>query len=295
MTTTTRHQPRVAVITGASSGVGLSAARTLASQGWRVIGTGRDPQRTATAAAQLQAVARPGAPGNMIRVDLALLADAARAAEQIRSLTDRIDVLINNAGGTARERVITSEGNEATFTGNHLGHFVLTRQLLPLLQRSAADAPRGATRIINVSSRAHETAPGLDWDNLQMIEHFVPIKAYCNAKLANLLFTRVLSEQLSRDGIVTHAMHPGIVDSNFINHADDGTKNYLATMPMVSSDEAADTVVWLATAPEPGATTNGYYYQRQPAFSTDAAKDAASALRLWRESEKLAAAALGHC
>lgn len=295
MTTTTQHQPRVAVITGASSGVGLSAARALASQGWRVIGTGRDPQRTATAAAQLQAVARPGAPGNMIRVDLALLTDAARAAEQIRSLTDRIDVLINNAGGTARERVITSEGNEATFTGNHLGHFVLTRQLLPLLQRSAADAPRGATRIINVSSRAHETAPGLDWDNLQMIEHFVPIKAYCNAKLANLLFTRVLSEQLSRDGIVAHAMHPGIVDSNFINHADDGTKNYLATMPMVSSDEAADTVVWLGTASEPGATTNGYYYQRQPAFSTDAAKDAASASRLWRESEKLAAAALGHC
>jgi NAD(P)-dependent dehydrogenase (short-subunit alcohol dehydrogenase family) len=292
MTSITGQSPRVAVITGASSGIGLSAARTLASQGWRIIGTGRDPQRTAMAATQLKAAARPGVGCDMIRVDLALLADAARAADQIRSLTDRVDVLINNAGGTARERVITSEGNEATFAGNHLGHFVLTRRLLPLLQRSAADAPSGATRIINVSSRAHETAPGLDWNDLQMIEHFVPIKAYCNAKLANLLFTRVLSERLAGDGIVAHAMHPGIVDSNFINHADDGTKGYLKTMPMVSPDEAADTLVWLATAAEPGATTNGYYYQRQTAPTTDAAKDGSVATRLWHESEQLAGSAL---
>lgn len=290
---TTTKAPRVAVITGSSSGIGLSAARMLASQGWRVIGTGRDPQRTANAEAQLRAAAAPGARTDMIRVDLALMADSARAADQICALTDRVDVLINNAGGTARERVVTAEGNEATFAGNHLGHFILTRRLLPLLRHAAANAPRGATRIINVSSRAHETAPGLDWNNLQMIEGFVPIKAYCNVKLANLLFTRVLSEQLAKDGIVVHAMHPGIVDSNFLTHADDGTQSYLKKMPMVSPDEAADTLVWLATAAEPGGTTNGYFYQRQPAPTTDAAKDAQVAQRLWRESEKLAAGVLG--
>jgi NAD(P)-dependent dehydrogenase (short-subunit alcohol dehydrogenase family) len=293
MASATQWKTRVAVITGASSGIGLAAARMLASQGWRVIGTGRDPQRTASAEAQLRAAAATGVRTDMIRVDLALMSDAARAADQISSLTDRVDVLINNAGGTARERVVTAEGNEATFAGNHLGHFILTRRLLPLLQRAAADSPRGTTRIINVSSKAHETAPGLDWNNLQMLDGFVPMKAYCNVKLANLLFTRVLSEQLSKDGIVAHAMHPGIVDSNFINHADDGTQSYLKKMPMVSPEEAADTLVWLATAPEPGITTNNYYYQRETVPTTDAAKDAQAAQRLWRESEKLTAGVLG--
>jgi NAD(P)-dependent dehydrogenase (short-subunit alcohol dehydrogenase family) len=287
-TTATQPAPRVAVITGASSGVGLAAAAALAARGWRVIGTGRDPARTAHAEARLRAASTPGARSDMIRVDLALMSDTARAADQILSLTDRIDVLINNAGGTARERVITAEGNEATFTGNHLGHFVLTRRLLPLLRRAAVAAPRGATRIINVSSKAHETAPGFDWNDLQMVRDFVPIKAYCNAKLANLLFTRVLSEQLVNDGIAVHAMHPGIVDSNFVNHADEETRSYLKKMPMVSSEDAADTLIWLATAAEPGATTNGYYYLRQLAQTSAAAKDAAAAQRLWQESEQLA-------
>ena len=285
MASATQQATRVAVITGASSGIGLAAARMLVARGWRVIGTGRDPQRTAAAQAELR--------NDMIPVDLALMADTARAADQIRSLTDRVDVLINNAGGTARERIVTAEGNESTFAGNHLGHFVLTRRLLPLLRRAAADAPQGAVRIINVSSKAHETAPGLDWNDLQMMQDFVPIKAYCNAKLANLLFTRVLSEQVSTAGIVAHAMHPGIVDSNFINHADDGTRSYLKQMPMVSAEEAADTLVWLATAAEPGSTTNEYWYQRQPIPTTEAAKDAQVAQRLWRESEKLTAATPG--
>jgi NAD(P)-dependent dehydrogenase (short-subunit alcohol dehydrogenase family) len=285
---------RVAVITGASSGIGLAAAEALVSQGWRVIGTGRDPQRIAAAESVLRAAAAgPAAPVEMLKVDLSLVAEAARAADAIAGLTDRIDVLINNAGGTAKQRVLTSEGNEATFAGNHLGHFVLTQRLLPLLTATAAQSGPGATRIINVSSKAHEVAPGLNWDDLQMLAHFVPMPAYCNVKLANILFTRALAERLAGQGIVAHAMHPGAVDSNFVTHADEKTQLYFkGRTDLLTPADAADTIVWLATAAEPGRSTGGYFHQRESVATTAAASDMESARKLWTASEQLMAKAL---
>ena len=113
-----------------------------------------------------------------------------------------------------KERVLTAEGTEAMFAGNHLGHFVLTERLLPLLRNSAAAQPPGPVRIISMSSKAHEFAPGLQWDDLQMLERYAATPAYCNVKLANILFTRELAVRLKGTGIVAHAMHPGAVGSN---------------------------------------------------------------------------------
>jgi NAD(P)-dependent dehydrogenase (short-subunit alcohol dehydrogenase family) len=288
-----RNGPRVAVITGASSGIGLEAAKALAAQGWRIIGTGRDQERTKNAESLIRAAAAPGVPINMVRVDLALVSDTVRAAGEITALTNRIDVLINNAGGSAKERTLTAEGNEATFAGNHLGHFVLTGQLLQLLRVAASDSARGATRIINTSSLAHEHAPGLKWDDLQMLDNFVPMAAYCNVKLANVLFTRALAERLADDGIVSHAMHPGAVDTNFINRADENTQKYMRGRPLLTAEEAADTLIWLATAAEPGTNTGGYFHQRKRIPTSAAANDDAAMHRLWAESEKLVARARG--
>jgi NAD(P)-dependent dehydrogenase (short-subunit alcohol dehydrogenase family) len=282
--------PRVAVITGASSGIGLAAAKALAAQGWRIIGQGRDPERLAAAESAIKASAASGAGVEMIRGELSLLAGAARLADEIAARSGRIDALLNNAGGTAKEQVITAEGNEATFTGNHLGHFVLTNRLLPLLKSTAAQSPRGAVRIINVSSAAHEVSKGLDWDDLQMFKNFVPIKAYCNVKLANLLFTRALARRLTDAGIVVHAMHPGAVDTNFVNRADQGTQRYMRTQNLLTSEQGADTLIWLAGAAQPGESTGQYFHDRAPVPSSAAANDAAAAERLWRESEQLAAA-----
>lgn len=282
---------RVAVITGASSGIGKEAAKALLKQGWRVIGLGRDPERCAAAEAEIRNEI-PGAQFELIRADLALMADTARAANEIIARTQRIDVLLNNAGGMAKEQVITSEGNEATFAGNHLGHFLLTRRLLPLLQATAAQLPGGSVRIVNVSSLANESCKGLDWDDLQMINSFHAAAAYCRVKFANILFTRELAKRFAGDGIVAHAMHPGVVSSNFITHADEATQTFIRTQRKdvsVSPEVGADTLIWLATAVEPSNSTGNYFYQRTESSVNPAALDAAAATRLWDESNKLVA------
>lgn len=282
---------RVAVITGASSGIGKETAKTLLQQGWRVIGVGRDPERCAAAEAEIRQQL-PDAPFELLRADLALMADTARAANDIIARTHRIDVLLNNAGGMAKEQVMTSEGNEATFAGNHLGHFLLTTRLLPLLQATAATLPRGAVRIVNVSSLANESCKGLDWDDLQMINNFNAAAAYCRVKFANILFTRELAKRFAGDGIVAHAMHPGVVSSNFITHTDEATQHFIRTQRKdvsVTPEVGADTLIWLATAAEPANSTGNYFYQRTESAVNPAALDDAAAARLWDESNKLVA------
>jgi NAD(P)-dependent dehydrogenase (short-subunit alcohol dehydrogenase family) len=292
----TSSRQRVAVITGASSGIGLVCAKTLASQGWRIIALGRDPCRTAFAEAEIRAAGGRGVQLDMIRADLSLMVDAVRAANEITAKVDRIDVLLNNAGGTSKEKVVTVEGNEATFAGNHLGHFVLTNRLLPLLRAAATHSRPGETRIVNVSSAAHAHSQGLNWDNLQMFERFVPIVAYCNAKLANILFTRALAKRLAGSGIVVHAMHPGIVNTNFVNHADQGTQDHYQRRNdlLLTAEQGADTLTWLATAPEPGKTSGGYYQDRAMTPTSATADDMDAAERLWRESEKITAGVASH-
>ncbi len=278
---------RVAVVTGASSGIGKVAAKALVASGWHVIAHGRDPARTAQAEAQIRAAARQGARVDMIRGDLALLSDTARMAEEIRKLTGKVHALLNNAGGVRSERNITPEGNEVTFAGNHLGHFLLTNRLLPLLRAAASGSEPGTVRVLAVSSTAHEHCAGIDWSDLQHIDQWISAKAYCSAKLCNVLFTRELARRVAADGIVANAMHPGIVASNFASHGDAAMKSYFATVQASSPEAAADTLIWLATAPEAGKVTGGYFYNRQAVKPAAPALDDQAAARLWEESEAL--------
>lgn len=277
---------RVAVVTGASAGIGKSAAIALARQGWRVIGLGRNPQRSDEALSEIRAAA-PDARVDMVVADLAELAQAKRAAADIQALTDRVDVLLNNAGGIGKERVVTAEGNEAVFAGNHLGPFVLTQELLPQLRAAAAQAPAGAVRVINTSSSAAELSPGLDWDNLQMLDNHQASPAYCHVKLANLLFTRSLGQKLAGDGIQVKAVHPGVVDTNFSSYGDAELQAIVSTMKHVevSAEQGADTLVWLAT--EPAIPAEPYFYERAAYAVPPFALDDANCDRLWRESEAI--------
>ena len=233
---TTDLDQHVALVTGASSGIGKSTAVQLLARGWQVIGIGRDPRRSAAAEAEI-AAAPGGESFTLVRADFTVMAEVQRAAEEVFSRTGRLDVLINNAGGVRDRQIITAEGTEATFAANHLAPFLLTRELMPLLKVSAAARPPGTTRVIAVSSTAHRIVDGIDFDDLQSLGGFQPAFAYGRAKLANILFTRELARRVEPDGIVAQAMHPGVVASNFASHGDEAMRAHMAVADTVSPDE----------------------------------------------------------
>lgn len=273
---------RVAVVTGASSGIGLETARALAAQGFRVLGVGRDAARCAAAQAEL------GAGVEMLRGDLSLLAEADRLADAIAGMAGRVDVLVNNAGGMAREQVTTAEGFEANYAANFLGPFVLTARLLPLMRAAAADAPQGSVRIVNTASDGSEMIPGIDLGDLQNLGNWSPGAAYCSGKLANVLHARALAARVAGDGIVAHSVHPGTVGSNFFSHTPGSVQAAYADAPKLTPAQGADTVIWLASAEEPGRSSGGYWYERAPRRPNPLAGDAAFVEAFWQAAEALA-------
>lgn len=283
---------RVALVTGASSGIGRQVARALAIAGWRVIGTGRDEDRMAAAKAQIDAVST-GGPVEMIRADLSLMASAQELARDVLARTGRLHLLVNNAGGMASELAMTSEGLEANFAGNHLGPFLLTGLLLPLMEATAATAPTGAVRILNTASDASEMVPGFNLDDMQNLANYSVGLAYCTGKLANILHVRALADRVGGRGILAHAVHPGAVDSNFFSYASPESQARYRDIDKATEEEGADTLIWLATAEEGAAVNGGYWHRRAPRTPHAVVEDAAVRERFWQESEKLVAGALG--
>jgi len=280
----------VAVVTGASAGIGKATARILVGRGWKVIGTGRNPVRSASAIEEIRASAQDDGSFTMLQGDFDSMADVKRVAEEISALTSRLDVLVNNAGGVRDQIVTTADGTEATFAANHLAPFLLTRELLPLLRSTAASQPTGSVRVIAVSSSAHRYSQGYNFADLQGFKTGNAGGTYCQVKLANLLFTRELARRVAVDGIVAQAMHPGIVASNFASHGDEVMQAHFEASPdVVAPEEPAETIVWLATDPEGGRQPGRYFYLKTEEAPSEAAMDDAAAACLWDESEKLLA------
>lgn len=282
-----RYEPRCVVVTGASSGIGKASAAAFARLGWHVIGTGRDPARCVAAQEELRALAGPGGRVDFLRGDFAEMTDVRQVATEIRALTDRVHVLVNNAGGVRDGLYTSSEGLEWTFAANHLAPFLLTRELLPLLERAAVDSAPGDARIIAVSSLGHMQCQAMRWGDLMMLEDFQAGPAYCQAKLANLLFTRELNRRVAPKGIVAQAMHPGKVGSNFSSHGEASLQAYMATQDLVPPEQPARTIVWMATAPEAGEPGGRYFFDLEEAEPAPQALDGDAAARLWEESERI--------
>ena len=272
---------KVAVITGASSGIGKASAIALGQLGWRIIGVGRDPGRCAQAESEIRAALGDGAQFDMLRADFDSVAEVLRVAREIAALTDHVDVLINNAGGVRNGEYRTVDGLEATFAANHLSAFLLTRELLQLMQ------PGG--RIIAVSSSAHEYCAGMNWDDLQFEQGFSAGAAYCQAKLANLLFTRELARRHADRDIVAQAMHPGIVASNFYSHGDASMQAHLERDGGNPPEHAARTIVWMATSAECGEPAGRYFRDCAEVAPAPQALDDTAAARLWQASEAILA------
>ena len=281
----TMQEQQVALVTGASSGIGKATASAFARLGWHVIGTGRTPARCEEAEAEIRAVAAPGARIDFLRGDFCEMAGVVRIARETEGLTDRINVLINNAGGVRDQRYLSSDGIEATMAANHFAAFLLTRELMPLLRAAATNS--GGARVLAVASSAHEMCEGMRFGDLNWDADYAASAIYCQAKLANILFTRELNRRVEPDGIVAQAMHPGLVKSNFFNHGDEFMQQYGESKDGFTPEHSAETLVWMATAAETGAPGARYFHDQKECEAKPQATDDAAASRLWAETEAI--------
>jgi NAD(P)-dependent dehydrogenase (short-subunit alcohol dehydrogenase family) len=201
---------------------------------------------------------------------------------------DRLDVLVNNAGGLLSERQLTAEGYEMTFGANHLGHFLLTDLLL---ERLRASAP---SRIVNVSSIAHRFGSISFADPMFERRSYAGIDAYNQSKLANVLFTTELARRLAGTGVTANCLHPGAVRTRFGN-ADDtrGFERIVVAIGrpfMVSARRGSRTITYLASSPAVEGVSGQYFVRSRQHTASKGATDVDTARQLWELSEKLVAA-----
>jgi NAD(P)-dependent dehydrogenase (short-subunit alcohol dehydrogenase family) len=276
-------QGRVCLVTGATSGIGKATAKALAALGAEVIVAGRDQEkaeqaireiRTETGHAQVQ----------YLLGDLGDLDQVRALARQVQSLTDRLDVLINNAGAFYNSRIDTRYGVEKTLLVNYLAPFLLTNLLIDLLQASAP------ARIVNVTSEAHQNG-ALDLDDLAFERGFMGFRAYARSKLALLLFTYELARHLEGTGVTANALHPGHVatdmfkdDFGWLGPLIKRVMGWFAETPQAAAQRA----VYLATSSEVAGLTGRYFVNGKEARSAAASYDRELAQRLWVKSERLA-------
>jgi len=288
-------------ITGANSGLGQETARAMAARGAQVIMAGRDSAKLDEAVAAIRA-AHPDARLETILCDLGKLASIRACGAEARGRFEKIDLLINNAGVMACPFGHTADGFEMQFGTNHLGHFALTGELLPLIE--AGVGPKGSGRIVNLSSRGHHFAPtDLDDPHFET-RAYDPWESYGNAKTANILFTVGLEARLAGRGIHAYAVHPGGIQTNLGRHM---TEEMIATlMARVTTKDTsfawktipqgAATSCWAATAAEIEGAGGVYCEDCHVAEVDDVsatggvrsyALDPAAADRLWTLSEEM--------
>lgn len=265
------------LVTGANAGIGRATSTELARLGARVLMACRDGERGAEAQAAVSDEV-PGARTELLLADLSTADGVRSLAEQTRQLTDRLDVLVNNAGVFTRKYTPTADGLETQFAVNHLAPFLLTNLLRDLLVRSAP------ARVVTVSSEAHKRGQ-VRFDDLQGEQNYSGLRAYSQSKLANLLFNRELARRLGGTGVTANALHPGVIATELLFT---GFAPIRLLRPFLKTPEAgARTSVFLAVAPAVERLTGLYFIDLEPARPSQAARDDGAARRLWRISAEL--------
>jgi retinol dehydrogenase-14 len=248
---------------------------------------GRDPARTEAAKAQV--IGRAGAKAedvSSLLCDFSSQADVRRLAEAFRAHHDRLDVLVNNAGGVNKRRLTTVDGIEMTLAVNHLAPFLLTNLLLDLIVRSAP------ARIVTVSSIGHRQGT-IDFDDLGFTRGYSIMRAYSRSKLANVLFASELARRLARQdvtGVTSNSMHPGSVDTNIWSGAPLWAKPIIRLLfrPFfITAEQGAAHVIDLAVNPDLAGVTGQYFERGRMVNPSPLARDEQLARRLWDVSATL--------
>lgn len=243
------------VLTGGTSGIGRAAARALYARGAHLVVVGRSAEKLADLRRELRARGGRGRIATEL-ADLSVMAEVRELAHRLKAQQGHIDVLINNAGALFNDRRKTSEGLEMTLATDLLSPYLLTRLLLPALGAA------GAGRIINVASGGMYTQ-GIRTDDLEFLqEPYDGPTAYARAKRALVILTEVWARQLAPLGISVHAMHPGWVDTPGLARALPAFHQQLSRW-LRSPAEGADTIVWLAAAPDAARASGHFWLDRK--------------------------------
>lgn len=274
-------QGKLCLVTGANSGIGKATAFGLARMGATVILACRNAERAEAARQNITSQSRNQGV-SVALVDLSSLDSVRSFANAFQQKHSRLDVLVNNAGIYSRKLVLTEDGFESAFQINHLGHFLLTNLLL---ERLKAGAP---SRIVNVTSAAH-WAGHINFKDLSDRRPHKGWSAYSESKLANVLFTYELARRLEGVGVTANCVHPGTVRTNFArnNGGIIGLGVKLIGPFMLSPEEGARTVIWLASAPELEQVTGKYFEKQSEKRSSRESYDLEVARRLWDVSSEL--------
>ena len=267
------------VVTGANTGLGRATVEGLAARGaGRIVCASRSRERTEPVLEAVRSIA-PETNVEFLALDLTDLAAVARAADELLERGEPIDVLIDNAG-VAGLRGQTRDGFELTFGTNHLGHFLFTEKLLPLLR----EAPQG--RIVIVSSQGHYRAKGIDWDALRRpTAHTTALPEYFVSKLCNVLYAKELARRPAGDRITTYSLHPGGVASDIWQRRI-GAFAVLLRPFLVSNEEGAKTQLRCATDPRLAEESGLYYDSERPKTPSPLAEDRALQDELVRRSRQ---------
>ena len=271
---------RVFLVTGATDGIGKATALALARTGAAVIIHGRDPAKTEQALAEIQSQA--AGPVHKVLADFASLDQVTAMADGLLADISALHVIINNAGLLTDHRQTSEDGFEMTFAVNYLAPFLLTCRLLPLLRSSVP------ARIVNVASTAMGGAD-IRLDDLQAERHFHPWQAYANSKLANVLFSHLMSEKLAGTGVVCNALCPGLIDTNFFhtNQVFAGGAYERMQPGMRSPEEGALVPLFLALDEESADVTGQFYVRvgRDGRRTVPMAWDRELARELWARTD----------
>ena len=288
---------RVAVITGANSGIGYEAAEVLAGKGAHVVLAVRDPDKGKQAASRIER-AHPGAGAAVQQLDLTSLASIRAAADHLHAVYPRIDLLINNAGVMTTPKASTEDGFELQFGTNHLGHFALTGLLLDIMLAVPG------SRVVTISSNAHRGGT-INFDDLQSERHYNRIRAYGQAKLANLMFTYELDRRLLAHGAPTIAVaaHPGSSNTDLARNLPSFVRTPFDFLwSLVAQDAAMGALPTLRAATDPTVKGGQYYgpggrgeQRGHPKLvqSSNKSRDIPAQQRLWSVSETLTGVRFG--